>query len=41
MSPVYAPCGLVERDGAELFYGPLLPHHEYLRRLIQAFMEDP
>ena len=30
------PTILVERDGAELFYGPLLPHHEHLRRLLQS-----
>jgi thioredoxin 1 len=26
----------VEREGTELFYGPLLPHHEHLRRLLQS-----
>jgi len=30
------PTVLVERDGNELFYGPLLPHHEHLRRLLQS-----
>jgi hypothetical protein len=35
------PTILVERGGAELFYGPLLPHHEHLRRLLQSFMENP
>ena len=30
------PTLLVERDGAELFYGPLLPHHGHLRRLLQS-----
>ena len=30
------PTILVDRDGAELFYGPLLPHHEHLRRLLQS-----
>jgi thiol-disulfide isomerase/thioredoxin len=34
------PTLLVERDGAELFYGPLLPHHEHLRRLLQS-LEKP
>ena len=28
------PTILVERDGAELFYGPLLPHHGHLGRLL-------
>ena len=35
------PTILVERDGAELFYGALLPHHEHLRRLLQSLMENP
>jgi thioredoxin len=26
----------VERDGTELFYGPLPPQHEHLRRLLQS-----
>src|ERR671915_517179 len=30
------PTLLVERDGAELFYGPLPPQHEHLRRLIRS-----
>ena len=31
------PTILVERDGKELFYGPLPPQHEHLRRLIESF----
>ena len=30
------PTLLIERDGAELFYGPLPPQHEHLRRLLQS-----
>ena len=30
------PTLLLERDGAELFYGPLPPQHEHLRRLIRS-----
>jgi hypothetical protein len=30
------PTILVERDGAELFFGALPPQHEHLRRLLQA-----
>lgn len=35
------PTLLVEREGAELFYGPLPPQHEHLRRLIQKLVENP
>jgi len=34
------PTILVERGGAELFYGPLLPHLEHLRRLIQSLQKS-
>jgi thiol-disulfide isomerase/thioredoxin len=34
------PTLLIERGGAELFYGPLPPQHEHLRRLIQT-LEKP
>jgi hypothetical protein len=34
------PTVLIERDGAELFYGPLPPQHEHLRRLLQS-LERP
>ena len=34
------PTLLIERAGAELFYGPLPPQHEHLRRLIQT-LEKP
>lgn len=30
------PTLLVERDGAELFYGALPPQHEHLKRLIHS-----
>ena len=30
------PTILVERDGAELFYGPLPPQHEHLKRLLET-----
>lgn len=30
------PTILVERDGARLFYGPLPPQHEHLRRLLET-----
>ena len=30
------PTILVQREGAELFYGALPPQHEHLRRLIQS-----
>lgn len=33
------PTILVERDGRELFYGPLPPQHEHLRRLIESLQE--
>lgn len=33
------PTILVERDGKELFYGPLLPHHEHLARLLEKLQE--
>jgi hypothetical protein len=33
------PTILVERDGARLFYGPLPPQHEHLRRLLEALAE--
>jgi thiol-disulfide isomerase/thioredoxin len=33
------PTLLIERAGQELFYGPLPPQHEHLRRLIESFRE--
>jgi len=30
------PTILVERDGTDLFYGPLPPQHEHLKRLLQT-----
>jgi hypothetical protein len=33
------PTILIERGGMELFYGPLPPRHEHLRRLIESL--DP
>lgn len=30
------PTLLVERDGRELFYGPLPPQHDHLKRLLQT-----
>jgi thioredoxin 1 len=33
------PTILVERDGAQLFYGPLPPQHEHLKRLLEALAE--
>ena len=33
------PTLLVEREGAQLFYGPLPPQHEHLKRLLQALQQ--
>jgi hypothetical protein len=33
------PTILIVRDGKELFYGPLLPHHEHLVRLLEKLQE--
>jgi thioredoxin 1 len=33
------PTLLIESGGRELFYGPLPPQHEHLRRLIGSLME--
>jgi thioredoxin 1 len=33
------PTILIEQEGKELFYGPLPPQHEHLRRLIESFKE--
>ena len=30
------PTLLVERDGEQIFYGPLPPQHEHLRRLLET-----
>ena len=33
------PTILIERDGEELFYGPLLPQHQHLIRLLEKLQE--
>ncbi len=33
------PTLLVRRNGAQLFYGPMQPRHEHLRRLLQDLQE--
>jgi thioredoxin 1 len=33
------PTLLIEREGARLFYGPLPPQHEHLKRLLQALQQ--